>query len=63
MNLTIYHSRHFAYELTRRCAFDGDEKLAGAPMASEAGLVVSQKWVERAPLKKGQQGLFDEEPE
>ena len=31
MNLTEYHAKYYAYELTKRCASDSIEKLAGAP--------------------------------
>jgi adenine-specific DNA-methyltransferase len=30
MQLTDYHTKYFAHELTKRCPSDGAEKLAGA---------------------------------
>ena len=30
MNLTEYHAKYFAYELTKRCPPDSVEKLTGA---------------------------------
>jgi adenine-specific DNA-methyltransferase len=83
VDLTPYHAKYYAYELTKRCSSDSIEKLAGAvasaqvdlnphqveaalfafnlPLSKgalladevglgktiEAGLVLSQRWVER----------------
>ena len=30
MDITPYHAKYFAYELTKRCPSDNAEKLAGA---------------------------------
>jgi adenine-specific DNA-methyltransferase len=38
MDLTDYHTKYFAYELTKRCASDSMEKLAGAVAGAQVGL-------------------------
>lgn len=38
MNLTDYHSKYFAHELTKRCAPDSVEKLAGAVASAQVDL-------------------------
>lgn len=30
MDLTLYHAKYYAFELTKRCPIDSVEKLAGA---------------------------------
>ncbi|MGH7827885.1 MAG: hypothetical protein ACREQ7_22255 [Candidatus Binatia bacterium] len=35
MELTPYHAKYFAYELTKRCSSDSPEKLAGAVIETE----------------------------
>ena len=38
MNLTDYHTKYFAYELTKRCSSDSMEKLAGAVAVAQVDL-------------------------
>jgi hypothetical protein len=38
MNLTDFHAKYYAYELTRRHASDSDEKLAGAIASAQVDL-------------------------
>ena len=38
MNLTPYHAKFFAHELTRRCPSDSVEKLAGALVDAQVDL-------------------------
>ncbi|MDD2765536.1 MAG: hypothetical protein PHE83_16360 [Opitutaceae bacterium] len=38
MNLTDYHAKYFAYELTKRCSSDSLEKLAGAVAGAQVGM-------------------------
>jgi hypothetical protein len=38
MNLTDYHAKYFAYELTKRCSSDNVEKLAGALVDAQVDL-------------------------
>jgi len=38
MNLTDYHSKYFAYELTTRCPAGSVEKLAGAMASAQVDL-------------------------
>ena len=38
MNLTDYHAKYFAYELTKRCSSDSLEKLAGAFAGTQVDL-------------------------
>jgi adenine-specific DNA-methyltransferase len=38
MNLTDYHAKYFAYELTKRCPSDSLEKLAGALVDAQVDL-------------------------
>jgi hypothetical protein len=35
MNLTLYHAKYFAHELTKRCSSDSAEKLAGAVASAQ----------------------------
>ena len=35
MNLTDYHAKYYAYELTKRCSSDSLEKLAGAVASAQ----------------------------
>src|SRR5438552_5491077 len=57
MNLTPYHAKYFAYELTRRCASDSDEKLAGAVASAQVDLNPHQVdpalFAFNSPLSKG----------
>jgi len=38
MNLTGYHAKYFAYELTKRCASNSLEKLVGALVDAKVDL-------------------------
>ena len=38
MNITDYHAKYFAYELTKRCSPDSMEKLAGAVAGAQVDL-------------------------
>ena len=38
MNLTDCHAKYFAHELTKRCASDSMEKLAGALVDAQVDL-------------------------
>src|SRR5258706_11913169 len=38
MNLTDYHAKYFAHELTKRCSSDSLEKLAGAVAGAQVDL-------------------------
>jgi len=35
VNLTDYHAKYFAHELTKRCSSDSLEKLAGAVASAQ----------------------------
>ena len=57
MNLTDYHAKYFAHELTKRCASDSIEKLAGALVDAQVDLnphqVDAALFAFRSPLSKG----------
>ena len=57
MNLTDYHAKYFAHELTRRCPPDSAEKLAGAVASAQVDLnphqVDAALFAFRSPLSKG----------
>ncbi len=57
MNLTDYHAKFFAHELTKRCASDSIEKLAGALVDAQVDLnphqVDAALFAFRSPLSKG----------
>src|ERR1039457_51521 len=57
MNLTPYHARYFAHELTKRCASDSVEKLAGAVASAQVDLnphqVDAALFAFNSPLSKG----------
>jgi ERCC4-related helicase len=57
MNLTDYHSKYFAYELTKRCPADSVEKLAGAVASAQVDLnphqVDAALFAFKSPLSKG----------
>lgn len=52
MDLTPYHAKYFAYELTKRCPSDSVEKLAGAVASAQGDL--NRHQVDAAPLSKGE---------
>jgi adenine-specific DNA-methyltransferase len=57
MNLTDYHAKYFAHELTKRCPSDSAEKLAGALVDAQVDLnphqVEAALFAFRSPLSKG----------
>ena len=57
MQLTDYHAKYFAYELTKRCASDSVEKLAGALVDAQVDLnphqVEAPLFAFKSPLSKG----------
>lgn len=57
MNLTPYHAKYFAYELTKRCPSDSLEKLAGALVDAQVDLnphqIEAALFAFRSPLSKG----------
>lgn len=57
MNLTPYHAKYYAHELTRRCPSDSIEKLAGALVDAQVDLnphqVDAALFAFRSPLSKG----------
>jgi superfamily II DNA or RNA helicase len=57
MHLTPYHSKYFAYELTKRCPSDSVEKLAGVLVDAQVDLnphqVEAALFAFRSPLSKG----------
>jgi adenine-specific DNA-methyltransferase len=57
MSLTPYHAEYFAYELTKRCASDSVDKLAGAVASAQVDLnphqVDAALFAFNSPLAKG----------
>ncbi|GEM_PF-1557276 len=57
MNLTPYHAKLFAHELTKRCPSDSIEKLAGALVDAQVDLnphqIEAALFAFRSPLSKG----------
>src|SRR5215510_4889819 len=57
VQLTDYHAKYFAYGLTKRCASDSVEKLAGALVDAQVDLnphqVEAALFAFRSPLSKG----------
>ena len=57
MELTDYHAKYFAYELTKRCPSDSLEKLAGAVASAQVDLnphqVDAALFAFNSPLSKG----------
>lgn len=57
MQLTDYHAKYFAHELTKRCPSDSTEKLAGALVDAQVDLnphqVEAALFAFRSPLSKG----------
>jgi adenine-specific DNA-methyltransferase len=55
--LTDYHTKYFAHELTKRCASDSVEKLAGALVNAQVDLnphqVEAALFAFKSPLSKG----------
>lgn len=57
MTLTDYHAKYYAHELTKRCASDSIEKLAGALVDAQVDLnphqIDAALFAFRSPLSKG----------
>lgn len=57
MSFTDYHAQYFAYELTKRCASDSLEKLAGTFAGAQVDLnphqVDAALFAFESPLSKG----------
>ena len=57
MNLTDFHAKYYAHELTKRCASDSLEKLAGAVASAQVDLnphqVDAALFAFLSPLSKG----------
>ena len=57
MDLTDYHAKYFAYEITKRCSSDSIEKLAGALVDAQVDLnphqVEAALFAFQSPLSKG----------
>ena len=57
MDLTPYHAKYYAYELTKRCSSDSIEKLAGAVASAQVDLnphqVDAALFAFNSPLSKG----------
>src|SRR2546425_12975495 len=57
VQLTDYHAKYFAHELTKRCASDSIEKLAGALVDAQVDLnphqVEAALFAFKSPLSKG----------
>ena len=57
MNLTAYHAKYYAHELTKRCSSDSLEKLAGAVASAQVDLnphqVDAALFAFNSPLSKG----------
>ena len=57
MHLTDYHTKYFAHDLTKRCASDSPEKLAGALVDAQVDLnphqVDAALFAFKSPLSKG----------
>src|SRR5712692_4907349 len=57
MNLTDYHAKYFAHELTKRCSSDSAERLAGAVAGAQVDLnphqVDAALFAFASPLSKG----------
>lgn len=57
MNLTAYHAKYYAHELTKRCPSDSLEKLAGAVASAQVDLnphqVDAALFAFNSPLSKG----------
>lgn len=57
MNLTAYHTKYFAHELTKRCASDSVEKLVGSLVDAQITLnphqVAAALFAFKSPLSRG----------
>ena len=57
VRLTDYHAKYFAHELTKRCASDSIEKLAGALVDAQVDLnphqIEAALFAFKSPLSKG----------
>src|ERR1700674_4238690 len=57
MTLTPYHAKYYAYELTRRCAADSEDRLASALVDAQVDLnphqIDASLFAFRSPLSRG----------
>ncbi len=57
MQLTDYHAKYFAHELTKRCPSDSAEKLAGALVDAQVDLnphqIEAALFAFKSPLSRG----------
>lgn len=57
VNLTPYHAKYYAYELTRRCPPDSEDRIAGALVDAQVDLnphqIDASLFAFRSPLSKG----------
>lgn len=57
MDLTPYHAKYYAFELTKRCPIDSVEKLAGALVDAQVDLnphqIEAALFAFRSPFSKG----------
>ena len=57
VNLTPYHAKYYAYELTRRCPPDSEDRLAGALVDAQVDLnphqIDASLFAFRSPLSRG----------
>lgn len=64
MQLTDYHSKYYAYELTKRCPPDSSEKLAGALFDAQVDLnphqIDAALFAFQSPLSKALEGQRNE---
>ncbi len=67
MNLTDYHAKYFAHELTKRCPSDSAEKLAGALDDAQGDLnphqIEAALFAVKSPLSRGNAAIFEAEAE
>jgi adenine-specific DNA-methyltransferase len=57
VDIADYHTKYFAYELTKRCSSDSSEKLAGAVASAQVDInphqVDTVLFAFNSPLSKG----------
>jgi len=57
LDLTLYHAKYYAFELTKRCPIDSVEKLAGALVDAQVDLnphqIEAALFAFRSPFSKG----------
>lgn len=57
--ISAYHTKYFAYELTRRCPTDSIEKLAGALVDAQVDLNLTVKKIPKQVLSRCEWGHDD----